>query len=414
MSDEAAPATQADEQPPSRPGTARPYLFFLAGVGSWTLAAGMQHVLFAWLLVGELRVSPRWVGVGQMCQTLPSLLFLLLGGLLADRVELRRLTTVLHLAGATAAATLGLVVYSGWLALTTLLPYALAWGTIQAFAGPARDAMISHVSGRDLMRAITGVTLVQFSASALGARLGGLGQEVGSDAALGVQCAILLVGLLAVARLPRADPHASSGGRPRALESIRAGLVEVRRSPRLFPMALLVAADGLFYMGPFQVLVPLIVRDSYGGGLSELSLVLMVLPIGTIVGSLVVLVRGGVQRKGLVFLLALLGIAALLLAIAAQPPFWVFLAVIFAWGIFHSLFFNTSRTLFQVDATPAQRARVLSVHSLGLLGMAPLSNLGAGLLAQAVGPLAGCALAGGAMLLVTGFALAATPVRRFE
>jgi predicted MFS family arabinose efflux permease len=381
-------ARHAAEQRANRPVTARPYLFFLAGVGSWTLAAGMQHVLFAWLLVGELRVSPRWVGVGQMCQTLPSLLFLLLGGLLADRVELRRLTTVLHVAGATAAATLGLVVHSGWLALATLLPYALAWGTIQAFAGPARDAMISHVSGRDLMRAITGVTLVQFSASALGARLGGLGQEVGSDAALGVQCAILLVGLLAVARLPRADPHASSGGRPRALESIRAG--------------------------PFQVLVPLIVRDSYGGGLSELSLVLMVLPIGTIVGSLVVLVRGGVQRKGLVFLLALLGIAALLLAIAAQPPFWVFLAVIFAWGIFHSLFFNTSRTLFQVDATPAQRARVLSVHSLGLLGMAPLSNLGAGLLAQAVGPLAGCAMAGGAMLLVTGLALALTPVRRFE
>jgi hypothetical protein len=54
------------------------------------------------------------------------------------------------------------------------------------------------------------------------------------------------------------------------------------------------------------------------------------------------------------------------------------------------------------------------VHSLGLLGMAPISNLAAGILAEAVGPLAGCAAAGVAMLLVTGFALAATPVRRFE
>jgi len=413
MSDEDAAIARAEES--ARPSAVpRPYLLFVAGVGSWALAAGMQQVLFTWLLVGELRVSPRWVGVAQMCQMLPSLLFLLAGGLLADRVELRRLTLSLHLVAASAAAALALVVHGGWVALATLLPYALVWGTIQAFAGPARDAMISHVSGRDLMRAVTGVTLVQFSAVALGSRLGGLGQQIGSDAALGVQSAILLAGLVAVARLPRAEPHAPAGERTRALGSIQSGLVEVRRSPRLFPVALLVAADGLFYMGPFQVLVPLIVRDAYGGSLSELSLVLMILPIGTIVGSLAVILRGGVRRMGLVFLLALLGIAAVLVAIAVQPPFWAFGVLIFAWGICHSLFFNTSRTLFQLAATPAQRARVLSVHSLGLLGMAPISNLAAGVLAEAVGPLAGCAAAGVAMILVTGFALAATPVRRFE
>ena len=413
MSDEDAAIARAEESA-SRSAAPRPYLFFVAGVGSWALAAGMQQVLFTWLLVGELRVSPRWVGVAQMCQMLPSLLFLLLGGLLADRVELRRLTLGLHLAAAAAAAALGFMVHAGWVALAVLLPYALTWGTIQAFAGPARDAMISRVSGRDLMRAVTGVTIVQFSAVALGSRLGGFGQQLGSDAALGVQSAILLAGLFAVARLPRAEPHAPPGERSRALDSIRGGLVEVRRSPRLFPVALLVAADGLFYMGPFQVLVPLIVRDAYGGSLSELSLVLMILPIGTIVGSLAVILRGGVRRMGLVFLLALLGIAAVLVAIAVRPPFWAFGVLIFAWGICHSLFFNTSRTLFQLAATPAQRARVLSVHSLGLLGMAPISNLAAGILAQAVGPLAGCAAAGVAMILVTGFALAATPVRRFE
>jgi predicted MFS family arabinose efflux permease len=140
----------------------------------------------------------------------------------------------------------------------------------------------------------------------------------------------------------------------------------------------------------------------------------MVLPLGTIAGSLVVLLRGGVRRKGLVFLIALLGVSACLLAIALRPPFAGLLVAIFVWGVFHSLFYNTSRTLFQQSAPPALRARVLSIHTLGFLGMAPLSHLGAGWLATAVGPAPGCVVAALAMLLPTLWALAATPVRRFE
>ena len=98
-------------------------------------------------------------------------------------------------------------------------------------------------------------------------------------------------------------------------------------------------------------------------------------------------------------------------AIAARPPFWGYLALIFLWGIFHAMFFNTSRALFQELADGAHRARILSVHSLGLLGMAPLSNLASGLVADVVGPTTGCLIAGATMLAVVGAALAATPVR---
>jgi len=371
-------------------------------------------VVFTWLVVGVLRESPDRVGVAQMCQTLPMLLFLLFGGLLADRVELRRLLAGLHVAAAAVAIALAALVWANRVSFEALLVYALGWGTIQAFASPARDAMLSHLGLRDLMRAVTGMTLVQFAGSALGSRLGGLGAGIGSAAVLGLQAAVVLAGVLAVARLPRVAPLPRANGAPARFSAIREGLLEVRRSQRLFPVALLVAGDGLFFMGPFVVFVPLLLRDSYGGGIGLLSSVMMVLPLGTIAGSLGVLLRGGVRRKGLVFLIALIGVSSCLLAIAARPPLPVLLAAIFWWGVFHSLFFNTSRTLFQEGAPPALRARVLSIHALAFLGMAPLSNLGAGLLAGAVGPLAGCAVAAAAMLLATGWALVATPVRRFE
>jgi hypothetical protein len=179
-------------------------------------------------------------------------------------------------------------------------------------------------------------------------------------------------------------------------------------------VALLVAADGLFFMGPFIVLCPLLVRDHYGGALRDLSLVLMTLTLGTIAGSLVLLWRGGVRRKGRAFLLALMGVASCLLGIATGPPFAGFVSLVFAWGVCHAFFFNTSRTLFQQAASPGRRGRVLSVHSLGLLGMAPVSNLLAGLLADAMGPLAVCAVSGIAMLVLPVLAWATTPVASLE
>ena len=70
--------------------------------------------------------------------------------------------------------------------------------------------------------------------------------------------------------------------------------------------------------------------------------------------------------------------------------------------------------IFQEMAPASHRARVLSVHALGLLGMAPLSNLGAGLVAGLVGAPVACALAGGAMIVLTTLAWVFTRVADLE
>jgi MFS family permease len=372
----------------------------------------MHQVLFAWLLVGELHESPGRVGAAQTAQTLPWLLLLLVAGVVADRVDLRRLILALHAVAAVAALTLALVVGSGWLSFLLLVCYALLWGTLQAFAGPSRDAMISQVAGPNLLRAVTGATAAQFLATALGSRAAAIGSWLGYPQTIGVQALLLLAGLYPVSRLAPTVPH--PGSATRAWVSIREGVAEVRRSERLVPVTLLVAADGLFFNGPFAVLVPLVVRDVYGGDLSDLSVAMMLLPLGTIAGSLVLLLRGGLRRKGRAFLLGLFGVSSCLLAVSARPPFWGFAAAIFAWGLAHSVFFNTSRTLFQEAAPPSHRARVLSVYSLAFLGMFPPSNLAAGFLAAQLGPSAVFGLAGACMIGITALAWLVTPLRRLE
>jgi hypothetical protein len=389
------------------------YIWFVGAAAVWALAVQMNQMVFSWLLVGELQESAGWVGTAQMCQQLPFLVFLLLGGLVADRVELRGLLTGLYVLGALTIGVLAALVAAGRASLPVLLPYALCWGAIQAFVGPSRDAMVSHVVSGSLLRAITGITLVQFLCLALGAQLGGFTEIIGSGANLALQAGVVLLGVVAVRQLPRVATQERPAGAG-ALTGWRSGLVEVWRSSELRPIALLVGANGLFFMGPFQVLGPLIVRNVYHGGAADLALHWMLLPLGTISGSLGMLALGRKLKRGPAFVTALVGVCLCLIAIAARPPFWGYLALIFLWGVFHAMFFNTSRALFQELASGAHRARILSVHSLGLLGMAPLSNLASGLVADVVGPTTGCLVAGATMLAVVGAALAVTPVRNLQ
>jgi hypothetical protein len=389
-----------------------PFAWFAGSLALWSAAAGMQQVLYSWLVIGELRSNAEWAGTAQMFQSLPALLFLLVGGATADRRDRRRMLMALHVVAAIAAGAMGFVVGAGALSMGVLIVFGLSWGTTQAFAQPARDALISDVAGSDLMRAITAATLIQFAAAAVGSRVAGWAAHLGTPLGLATQGSVVLVGFLLLVPLPR--PYATGAIRGGTLAMIRAGLQEVWHSQRLLPIALLVAADGLFYMGPFAVLCPLIIRDVYHGGVNDLSRVMMTLPLGTITGSLFVLLRRGIRHKGRVFLIALMGVALCLVGLSAQPPLWGFMLIIFAWGVFHSLFFNTSRTLFQEAARASHRARILSIHALGLLGMAPLSNLAAGFAGRLIGPSAACALAGGAMVAIVSFAWFFTSVRTMD
>jgi MFS family permease len=391
----------------------RDYAWFTGGVAAWALAAGMQQVLFAWLLVGELHESPHWIGIAQMCQALPWLVFLLVGGVAADHVDRRRFLMVLHVLAAVTAGLLALTVATGHLALAPLIVFALGWGTIQTFAQPARDALLSDVAGSDLMRAVTGATLAQFAGLSVGTRFAGVAKSLGTETALGIAALLLIFGAIPVWFLPRTE-ETPKRAFSQPLAALREGVDEVWHSDRLRNVALLVAANGVFYMGPYLVLCPLIVRELYHGSVDDLALAMTSLTVGSIVGSILILRRGGVRRKGRAFLLALLAVAFCLVAIALGPPYWAFVGILFVWGLGHGFFLNTSRTLFQSAAPASHRARVLSVHSLGLLGMSPVSQLGAGLVAGAVGPLAGCGLAGSVMIVVTGLAWSFTRVRHVE
>jgi MFS family permease len=356
----------------------------LLASASWFGSWGIQMVMFQWLVVEGLQQPPTRVGAAQMVVTLPSLLFLLLGGATADRVDPRRLLAGVHGLAALAVAGLCALVMTETLGYAHLLVYGFAIGTFQAFGLPARDTQLSDVVRGGMSRAVTGATMTQHASQVGGAFLAGAASWLGAVPVLGFQALLLLAGVPPIVRLPgrRDGPvvHARL-----SLREIGAGFVEVVRSPVLRPVLILAISTGLFFVGPFLVIIPLMVRDVYAGGAAEMGILTGMFPLGAVLGGLAILWRGGIERNGLAQVLGqAIGVASIG-AISTGLPFAGTVLAVLCWGVGGALFINSGRTLFQQNASERNRARVLSVYTLGVMGGGPLGSLASGFLAGPLG-----------------------------
>ena len=393
---------------------ARGFPWYVAGVGAWFGAFGLQQVLFSWLVVGELQAEARWVGVAQSASMVPTFLLILVGGALADRVDRRRHLIRLHLFASLLALGLTAAVASGRLSLPLLIGYALAIGSTAAFVMPARDVLLSEVAGADMMRAVTVMTLVQWAAQALGALLGGSARWAGTVPALGLLAAVYGAGAPALARLAQTPPAGMPHARMR-LADLWVGVREVVRSPLLRPVAMLSTAVGALFVGPMMVVFPLLIRDHYGGDVAELGLLQMCFPVGTILGSLALLALGGLPRKGPAQIGALLAGCACLGSVGFGLPLWGTLLAVVCWGLGAAVFMNAGRTVFQEQAPAAVRGKVLSVYMLGFMGASGLVGAPvSGLLAGWLGPLHTCFAASATMLAVVALVAVTTEILRVE
>jgi len=391
--------------------TRRTYALFLCALASWFCAQSMQNVTYQWLLTRSLSLSPERVGFAQMAAMLPSLFFLLVGGMTADRGDRRRLLGRFHIGQAVIFGLLAGAIASGWLGFEMLLGFAMVLGTLQAFALPARDAQISDVVAGNMSRAVAGMNVTQQGAMVLGAVVAGLANSLGVPAVVALQACVVLAGALAVARLPHTEARSREGAPGATLAELRAGLVEVVRSPVLGPVFAVIALLGVFFVGPFVVLLPLMVRDTYGGSPVRLGVINAMMPLGGILTGLWIVRRGGIGRKGNALLIGNAAAASCVALLAVRPPFALAALLVFGWGVGASFVMTSARTLFQEHASVSNRARVLSVFSLGIFGAGPLASLLSGALSRAVGTHAALGIEGSLSLAIIGLTAAFSRIR---
>jgi MFS family permease len=162
------------------------------------------------------------------------------------------------------------------------------------------------------------------------------------------------------------------------------------------------------------VLLPLHVRDSYGGGAAELAIVNVCFWAGTILTTVALLRRGGVGRPGRAMLASMGGGTLILAAFALPLPFAGFAALCFLWGVGGGVVMTMGRTIMQTEAPAAYRARVMALYQLALMGAAPVGALLMGFAVTAAG-LAWAPLAPAALMIAIVATLAlTTPMWRYR
>lgn len=393
---------QAKSPPPAGASSAFPV--YLAGLGAWFVPLGIQMVLFPWLVAVVLRMDAFAVGVAQAAVMAPSLLFLPLGGLVADRGNPRRLLLCYHVLYAAPPLALATLLWSGGpgaLSYPLLIAYGIVAGAIGAFAIPTRDALLPFVARQGtLPRAVALATALQFGGQLVGIAFASSADRFGAVPLLLLHAGMVLAGCLAVYKLPDPPPHPPAA--PVGFwKSVGEGVSAAARSDQIWPVLLLNFGVGIFYVGPFMAVLPLVVRDNYHGGALELSYVNLAFWAATIVASmaLVGLARRLTLRGRLIGVAVMTG-AVVLLAMAFLPSFPVFVALNFVWGIGAGITMTQSRTVVQIVAPATHRARLMSLFQLGLSGGGPIGAFLTGTICDIWGLKAAMLLPAAAMMLL--------------
>jgi MFS family permease len=367
------------------------YQWYLTGTGAWFFAIGIQMVMFTYLVTTVLHAPANQVGLAQTSLTILSAAFMLIGGAVADKVDTRRLIILCHAAAIVPSIALAAIVWMGALRYEWLICYGLMMGLITAFILPAREATLGDVLGPDGMKsvqkAVTTMVGVQFLAQIAGMIAARFAGDMGAETIILSQALAQALGVYAAQKLiPSGRHHTHADDNTGSQwQRIRAGLSEVRQSQALFPVTVLTLAIGVLFIGSFMVILPVILREEFGGNVQQISTMQVCFWGGTIVSSFAIGRIGHIVNRGRLIVGAVSTGATILMLITFKAPLIVLYGLIFIWGLGAGVMISMSRTTVQEHAPPALRARVMSIFQLGFTGGMSVGALLAGIVVQTVG-----------------------------
>ena len=401
---------------------------------SWFMAFGLQMVLFPYLITNKLGLGGIELGLANMALSAPSVIFLLLGGVVAERASGKPLLMLLHLMAALPPMMLAFALWHGNLTYPLMLAYGIAMGTVGAFMMPARDSILNEVverrmrvgSGVTLQQGIAFATVAQFAAQILGLILAGYADKatrmpdflggfiigpIDSWRLLAIQGAVVAAGVLGALLLAHGRRvKTGRSGITAAFGDIADGFRAVRADPRLWSMTVLMFGVGIFVIGSFLVVLPIINRDIYGLQSDGIRDMFVTFWFGAFVSSVALSVFRNVKRPGRLLLAAqLIGSLAILLVLN-NIPHWGFLMVVFVWGLAAGVSIATSRSIVQDAAPKDQLARVLSIYQLGFMAGAPFGAFVMGTLTDLIGPHLVAIVPASGMTLLIIWMILSTPI----
>jgi MFS family permease len=357
-------------------------------IGSW-----MQIIAQSWLVL-QLSGSATALGVVTAIQTLPVLFLGTYSGVIADRYDKRRLLMMLQAVSGVLALVLGILTLTHRVTLWQVFALALLLGLVNCFVIPARQSFTPEmVSPAELRNASSLNSVVTSCARAIGPSVAGIVIAAGGIGLCFILNALSFIAVIvSLARLDSSLLH-QPPRTARAPGQVREGLRYVRRTPKLLiPLVMMAIVGCLAY--EFQVVLPVLARDSFGKGPETYGFMTAAMGVGSVVGGLFMADRARTGLRAMTRSAALFTVALVLSTIATT--LWLELAALFCVGAVSVGFLSQGSTTLQLGADPTMRGRVAALWSVSFQGTTPIGGPIAGEVTQHFGGRAGLVLAAAA------------------
>jgi predicted MFS family arabinose efflux permease len=356
----------------------RDYRLWWFGACTSSIGTWMQNVAQSWLVL-ELSNSPRMLGLDAFLGSIPILLFSLVGGVVADRMDRRRLLLASQWVQLSCALLVATLIHFNVVRIWHILTISFITGTAQAFGGPANSALVpSLVESEDLPNAIA-LQSIQFNvARVVGPALGGLAfTKLGyawcfSLNGISFLAVIISLMMLRVRFVP--DKAAIS-----VLASMKQGFGFIRNQAAMVALIVLsFCMTGLAI--PLLTFLPVFAKDVFHSGPQVFTNMLSLSGAGSVVGALVVASMGNIGNKGRVALVMLTCLGAMMAGFSLSKSLTFSYVLLFLTGVALIAVFAMIQSLVQLITGNEMRGRVMSVYNVAFRGGMPLGNLATGYL----------------------------------
>lgn len=366
-------------------------------IGTW-----MQSIAQGWL-VYTLTGSATALGLVIALQTLPVLLLGPYAGVVADRVDKRKLMIVLQTLMGVLALVLGILTVAHVVTLWEVYALAVLLGLNNTFENPARQAFVLEMVGpAELRNAVSLNSVLVNVARAVGPAIAGLLITLGGT---GICFLINAASFVAVVlSLWFMDLSALQPSRPtvRGKGQLREGLSYVRHEPELMiPLVMMALVGCLAY--EFQVVLPVLAKVTFHGNAQEFGFLTGAMGVGAIIGGLWTAARGRTGVMPMITTSVVFGVV--ILGAALAPNIALELVAMAFVGAGSVAFLAKGNSTLQLAAAPDMRGRVMALWAVAFLGSTPIGGPIAGLVSSTLGARAALVMGAVSCFAAAGFGL---------
>ena len=369
----------------------------ISSIGSWA-----QSLAVTWLVL-ELTNRSDQLGIALALQFLPMLVLGAPAGVLADRVNNRRLLLATSSASGVLALAFGIVVSTGHATIWWIYALTFLLGLVLAVERPTMQAILFQLVGRALLpNAVAANGTINSVSRLIGPAIaGGLIATVGVTVGFYINAASYLVVIAALLALRKSELVA----RPMATHSkgkLREGFAYVRSHPEVARPLLVMSIVGAIALN-FPTTFPSMVRFGFGRGAGAVGVAMSVSAIGSILGGVYIAGIKPDARRTLG--IALTGFGAACVALGVMPNYWTFVAMSIVLGFASASFQSVNTVVVQQSTEASMQGRVMALHQTALFGSTPIGALLMGWVIHVTTPRLPFLLGGASALLCAAYVI---------